>query len=395
MPQIVLQSVFIIRSANVKDQQLVDANIELLLFSVLASLFSVSNKFVAYDKESVIEIAKSLKPRQSFPDCINYWYIIRALWRLFHVISKFAVFTLIWAVIGGVWLPIWLATIYIVWFMVFKWNPKRINNPGLNVGACGEILADALGYVIAILYPEKAFVSYFIYKWIEATIALIAITVFATMQFRCGICEDPGFRMLFGNKNNRIFIFWIIGIVAHVMDAVLYIILYFANILMPGRWEECGGYVGFETKREFKGFVTDYTKERITGMRMCAGVDNADLKSIQLQINGVWSDKMGCQEPINEQELILDDDEYFINFNKVEYYYLDHLKFCTNKGNVIEAGRMSEDEDTMQKFKLVDCKGRCDEKKIWKLYLMWQAESLITCAHFSEDYWLIRDFTAC
>eukprot|EP01083_Nonionella_stella_P077017 210105_1 len=108
MPQIVLQSVFIIRSANVKDQQLVDANIELLLFSVLASLFSVSNKFVAMDKERVVEIAKSLKPRKSFPYCINYWYIIRALWRLFHVISKFAVFTLIWAVIGGAWLPIWL-----------------------------------------------------------------------------------------------------------------------------------------------------------------------------------------------------------------------------------------------------------------------------------------------
>eukprot|EP01083_Nonionella_stella_P225259 801047_1 len=53
MPQIVLQSVFIIRSAN--DTKLSadgGSNLALLLFSVLASLFSISSKFVWLDKEA-------------------------------------------------------------------------------------------------------------------------------------------------------------------------------------------------------------------------------------------------------------------------------------------------------------------------------------------------------
>eukprot|EP01083_Nonionella_stella_P202066 738583_1 len=52
MPQIVLQSVFIIRSANeTKLSEDGGSNLALLLFSVLASLFSISSKFVWLDKE--------------------------------------------------------------------------------------------------------------------------------------------------------------------------------------------------------------------------------------------------------------------------------------------------------------------------------------------------------
>eukprot|EP01083_Nonionella_stella_P207445 753590_1 len=50
MPQIVLQSVFIIRSANDEELRKNGSNIGLLLFSVLASLLSISNKYVWFDK---------------------------------------------------------------------------------------------------------------------------------------------------------------------------------------------------------------------------------------------------------------------------------------------------------------------------------------------------------
>eukprot|EP01083_Nonionella_stella_P110948 325060_1 len=391
MPQIVLQSVFIIRSAN--DQQLVDggSNIGLLLFSVLASLFSTSNKFVWMDKEFVCDIAKSLhiKPRESFEDCIHYWYIIRALWRLCHVLSKFAAFTLIWAVMGGAWLPIWVGSIYIFWSM-FNIRVVRIEENHEKY-ECGDVLVGVVSgilCIIAVIDPSKPYASAFLYKWIETTIALIAITMFATIQFDCGICASSGFRMLFEfdteTNNDRIFIYWTMLSVAHVMDAVLYVLLYFANIWMGeedviyhGRWTHT---FGNDTKGEqFKNFIADYENERITGIRMSAGAGNMDIKSIQFQINGIWRGRIGSQEPINEQELRLDDDEYV---NKVTLWSMFGVLFGTNKGNIIKAGTLGEDEENITTlhgdFKLRDCKGRSTTNEIWALSFLWHKVTEIT-----------------
>eukprot|EP01083_Nonionella_stella_P110949 325067_1 len=197
MPQIVLQSVFLIRSAN-DDRLKYGSNMGLLLFSVLASLFSISNKFVWADTQGFVrEIARSLKPRQSFPGCVNYWYIARAFWRLCHFLSKFAAFTLIWVVLGGAWLPIWAGTIFIVWSM---WVMRQLRMDS-NYNHC-EVVSEGfilgLFYIVALLNPSKQWVSHFIYKWIETTIALTAITVFGMIQFKCGICADSALIMLFG-----------------------------------------------------------------------------------------------------------------------------------------------------------------------------------------------------
>eukprot|EP00483_Globobulimina_turgida_P004820 UN04829 len=90
MPQIILQSVFILRSQN--DPLLREGtNFSLIMFSVLASLFSISSKFGWADKDKVVDRAQSLKPRERFPDCIHYWYLMRILWRLSHILAKFAV----------------------------------------------------------------------------------------------------------------------------------------------------------------------------------------------------------------------------------------------------------------------------------------------------------------
>eukprot|EP01083_Nonionella_stella_P029686 81651_1 len=277
MPQIVLQSVFLIRSANDSSEQLAEgSNMDLLLFSVLASLFSISNKFVWADTQGFVrEIARSLKPRQSFPGCVNYWYIARAFWRLCHFLSKFAAFTLIWVVLGGAWLPIWAGTIFIVWSM---WVMRQLRMDS-NYNHC-EVVSEGfilgLFYIVALLNPSKQWVSHFIYKWIETTIALTAITVFGMIQFKCGICADSALRMLFGTDNDRIRIYWIMGVAAHVMDAVLYSLLYFSNILVDeedvlyhNRWTEP---FGSDPKGEqFKNLITDYENERITGIRISGG----------------------------------------------------------------------------------------------------------------------------
>eukprot|EP01083_Nonionella_stella_P105903 304923_1 len=340
MPQIVLQSVFIIRSAN--DQYLSESgsNLELLLFSVLASLFSISNKYVWFDKQSVFEIAKSLKPRQTFPHCIHYWYIVRTFWRLCHVLSKFAAFTLIWVVMGGAWLPIWIGTVFIFWGIqsarisrVSGERDKYTCDDVFDAGLYGLIL------IVANMDVSKPQARYFVYKWIETTISFIVITTFATIQFECGICANPGTRMLFATNNNRIFIYWMTGIAAHVMDVVLYAIMYFANIFTDevevtchDRWGESFG--SDEDGEQFKKFITDYEKERITGIRMCGELH---IQFIQFQINGIWRGRIGKQEDSEYQELLLDEDEY-VNKVMLNYSILRRVQFWTNKDNTIKAG---------------------------------------------------------
>eukprot|EP01083_Nonionella_stella_P109816 320665_1 len=119
MPQMVLQSVFLIRSVN-DPHMFLSSNIGLLLFSVLASLFSIASKLVWYDKEQgrVFELAVSLKPRQECPHCVQYWYVVRVLWRFSYVLAKFVAFTLIWAVLGGAWLPMWTGIWFVFWIIV-------------------------------------------------------------------------------------------------------------------------------------------------------------------------------------------------------------------------------------------------------------------------------------
>eukprot|EP01083_Nonionella_stella_P029687 81655_1 len=380
MPQIVLQSVFLIRSANDSEQLAEGSNMDLLLFSVLASLFSISNKFVWLDKArgSIREIARSLKPRESFPDCVNYWYIMRAFWRLCHLLSKFVAFTLIWAVMGGAWLPIWAGTIYMVWSMIMvRYARVDDNHDTYNCSHVAMGFIFSIFCIVALFVPSKQYVSHFIYKWIETTIALTAITVFGTIQFGCGICADSGLRMLFGIDNDRIRIYWIMGVAAHVMDGVLYSIMYSANIvsgahvIYHNRWTEEFGL--HEEGEQFKNFITDYENERITGIRMSVGANNSGgLKSFEFQINGIWRGRIGSHEPINEQELLLDADEYV---NKARLKGLTGVHFFTNKGNVVEAGTLGEDEEgivTLQgDFRLVDCKGTCDTEDVWSLSFLW------------------------
>ena len=99
MPQIMLQSVFIIRSYN--DPNIEDGDLLLISFSVMASLISIANKYIFLDENTVTVKGKSLNPKMKFPSCFNYFYILRVVWRVSDVISKFAIYVLIWTVLGG------------------------------------------------------------------------------------------------------------------------------------------------------------------------------------------------------------------------------------------------------------------------------------------------------
>eukprot|EP01083_Nonionella_stella_P160167 523294_1 len=205
---------------------------------------------------------------------------------------------------GGAWLPIWVGGVYIFWSLR-DMRESRIGNNRDKYEFYDVYRGFGTGifYIIAIFDTAKQYASDFVSKWIETTIALIAITVFATLQFECGICASPGSRMFENaNENDRIFIYWIIGIIAHVMDVVLYLILYGANIFIGedhmiyhNRWTpfESAG----ETKSEFKNFIADYETERITGIRLESTPSTQlspfeILQSVELQVNGVWKGRI-------------------------------------------------------------------------------------------------------
>eukprot|EP01084_Bolivina_argentea_P065915 120169_1 len=376
MPQIVLQSVFIIRSAN--DQSLLDggSNLGLILFSVLASLFSISNKFVWVDKtfESVCDRAISLKPRQSFPYCIHYWYVIRALWRLFHIFAKFAVFTLIWTILGGIWLPIWTGVCFIFWFIISVISAYEEDKDNINVVESAVV---AMGYLVAILEVRKKYRWHFVCKWIETTVGLCLIIIFTTLKFECSICASSATRMITNKEtsNDRILIYLMLGIIAHLMDLILYITLYFGNILMDdqgvihhNRWSQ--SFVLYYTGEPFKKLIADYKTERLTGVRLDG---QQQLDSMEFQVNGVWRGHIGKQSN-DWKELVLDDDEYFNQI--IIKNTLQYIKLVTNKENSIETGTFTKTETnptyTLKgNFKLVDCKGEYTEYRVSKLQFLW------------------------
>eukprot|EP01084_Bolivina_argentea_P194759 334227_1 len=210
IPQIILQSTFVIRSVNDDELEAATSNDILIMASIIASLVSISNRYISVmDERQVVDKAKSLKPREQCPKCIQYWYIIRVLWRIFDVMSRFVVYVLVWTVIGGVWLPIWFG---FVWITVVYF-----------VAAGGLIHTLIRGIVSStgmFLYKD---VAINVCKYMETIIGLTIITIFTLIEFDCWQCSDAKERQM--TSNNRIMIFVIMGWISLVGEMTLYAVM--------------------------------------------------------------------------------------------------------------------------------------------------------------------------
>eukprot|EP01083_Nonionella_stella_P099069 278625_1 len=227
MPQIVLQAVFIIRAAN-DDMLKTESDVTLVVLSTIASLFSISSKFTWVDRDRFVEDARSLKPRAHFPDCVHYNYIMRVLWRMCHVMSRFCVFVLIWTVLGGLWLPIWIGSVYMYWSII-----AILGEDDMNCHSILSVLLGSLILIIGVLPTEERSGNsiMMIFKVIESVVAIAVITVFGVLSFHCGVCTDPTERQIFNNdENHRVLIFWILCVSSSVADFVLYFVLICKNI---------------------------------------------------------------------------------------------------------------------------------------------------------------------
>eukprot|EP01084_Bolivina_argentea_P072837 132226_1 len=227
LPQIILQSVFIIRAANDTSLKEAGSNTVLIMLSIIASLCSIANRFAYLDRPGVVKKATSLKPVKQFPACVQYWFFIRILWRICHIMSRFVVYVLVWVVLGGAWLFVWYGAVYVAWINIFYF----IEHENFISSLFAPIIA-AVG--IYIDHSKKLQVC----KYLETSFGLVAITTFGMIKFECFICADPETRQI-KNKggNDRILIFLAIGWIALFCEIFLYVIAKMNNIIVTKKKE--------------------------------------------------------------------------------------------------------------------------------------------------------------
>eukprot|EP01084_Bolivina_argentea_P083677 151497_1 len=221
MPQVVLQAVFLVRSNN--DETLPNKN-PLIFTSLVASIFSVANKFFLMDKRGVVKEAKSLSPKKKCGKCFKPWYLVRILWRFYHILCRFSIFSLMWICLGGAFAVTFIGLSWI-WHVipcsVGMYSGEAVSNQQLG-------LTFILG-IVALPINNKPFVL-FVPRFIENCVMLIIITLFANYEWDCSYCADPSTRTI--NSHDNILAFLIIGWIACVMDIILFCILGFNDIFL-------------------------------------------------------------------------------------------------------------------------------------------------------------------
>ena len=186
IPQLLLQSVFVIRSDNDPELRR-DANMILLLFSISASILCISNKYIAWDKDMnvVADQAKEIKCACCVCPCMNVLYIERILWRSCHILNRFVLLALIWSVIGGVFLVVAFSLTLVVWIAAMY----REDNDIRFALKCG--VTATVGMVTGV---ERIHLN--ILRWIENICWFVSVVVFITNSFSCSICANPCYRMI-------------------------------------------------------------------------------------------------------------------------------------------------------------------------------------------------------
>eukprot|EP01084_Bolivina_argentea_P186340 321225_1 len=161
LPEVIMQSVFVMRAVNDETLKKASGDIFILvLFSIFASLLSITSKYVWIDEVMVKVEAKELmiKKRESevsdikalelpkktqtaqtvnkdkgakdtkqmklVGTCIcvpshnvSYGYIIRVVWRLAAVTARFVIFALIWVVLGGAFEIVLVPSMVLLWYI--------------------------------------------------------------------------------------------------------------------------------------------------------------------------------------------------------------------------------------------------------------------------------------
>ena len=164
--------------------------------SLVASLFSISNKYTWLDKDGVVENAREPEFKRRCP-CINGWYVLRIIWRFSFVATRFCVLSLVWSVLGGEFLGIFLAISFCLWNCSFLFSLK-VSDEHFN-GEDYVILTTLWAMASLISTPTTTnWIFICIHGW-EMILSLTVITIFAYNEFECSICADSDERQANNN----------------------------------------------------------------------------------------------------------------------------------------------------------------------------------------------------
>ena len=215
---------FIIRSVN--DEELREtSSIILVAVSLIASLFSIANKYCWLDKDGFEHWAQDPEFKKKCP-CVNPWYILRIIWRVSYVTTRFCILSLVWTVLGGVFLIIFLVLSFCAWCGSFRFISEE-HGPEIKYALMWGISS-------LIATPTSDKIASACIHGCEMIILLTVITIFGYVEFDCIICADAQDRQASNNPYIQMFI--IAGWITMVIDFIAYGIILNQDLLSPMAW---------------------------------------------------------------------------------------------------------------------------------------------------------------
>ena len=220
MPQILLQSIFLLRSYNTPLSE--DSNSVLIVTSLIASVLSISTKIISWDVNDLRGESESkaksdgckvklicIDNECSFKGC-NHWYFIRVFWRIFNILNRFIILSLIWTVLGGIIFGIYIGT-SILYNIIVMWYIDNDFCIAFGVGIISILMIPGLVY---------NWILFIIIKCIDNLIIITLILLFTLINIECNICSDIDWSI-----NNLLLAFIISSCITYAFDTLFAIII--------------------------------------------------------------------------------------------------------------------------------------------------------------------------
>lgn len=230
MPQLVLQTIFLIRTHNTELAE--SGSIIIVFLSIIASILSIVTKYTWQDRTWCVDNAARASLRYNSCPCISPLYILRVLWRFCELIVRFSIFALLWSVLGGLFLPIYLLTSFIFHFIldyctiikIYYWSrsPKSTK--------CSIIAWQIILSLLSMVgIPLRKCIKTNVFRFIDNGIMLGIIWLFSLYHMKCDICTDGSEMNIF--ENPYINVLLLMGSICFVLEIMFYYTMYCKDII--------------------------------------------------------------------------------------------------------------------------------------------------------------------
>eukprot|EP01084_Bolivina_argentea_P148162 259089_1 len=241
MPQLILGSIFLIRTYGTSLAE--SGNIYIIFASIIGSLISIVNKFMDDDTLRIIEKAAGFHPL----------YFVVLLWRFCEIIVRFSIFTLLWSVINGMYLPIYFVINFAIYFVLPRAINVNVYGTDKRINIRMEVLY-TLQSVFGIVLTRNMLLVFV--RFFDNLIMVAIICVFTILKFECETCYDETKRNY--NQNPYIFALIIMSGACTVLSFMIYLGLYFGGVIIDGKRQYSVKIVGMDDK-----FTSNPTQARL------------------------------------------------------------------------------------------------------------------------------------